>query len=106
MAAGATPKIHFSVEQAGLARDRKNKDREPFRVDVNGRIIEMTDAADLDWKVLLEIEHPVLFLKYCVSDADRNWLREEPLKGAVCNLMIEAYQKHCNLGNTGVTSKL
>lgn len=93
------PKIHFSVEQAEAERavDRK----EPFTADILGRTITMTDAQDVDWKVLAEMESPIEFIRYCASEEDRDYLREAPLSGAVFGKLIEAYMAHYGLGDKG-----
>lgn len=108
MAANSPDKIHFSVDLADAERVEESKQREPFRAEIAGRVIVMTDAADLDWKVLLNIEHPVEFLRHCINDEDRDWLREQNIKGAVFNKMIEAYQRHYGLGErgNGIASRL
>jgi len=100
MAANA-PKVHFNVELAEAERAQDAKKLEPYAVQIGDRVITMTDANDLDWKVLLEIEHPVEFLKFCVPADDREFLRKQNISGYVFNEMIEGYTRHYGLGSKG-----
>lgn len=101
MATEKHQKIHFSVEAADQQRARENEGREPFRADVNGRTITFNDPKDLDWKTILEIDHPIMFLRHCVNDEDREWLRDQKIKAAVFNEMIAAFQRHYGLADKG-----
>lgn len=79
----------------------------PFRPVVNGKVVTMTDPADLDFMDLLDIEHPVLFLRYCVSDEDREHIKNANLPGWKFNKLIEAYQKHYGLAKgQGVAGRI
>lgn len=79
----------------------REKQYSPFKVNVAGRVIYMRDPAELDWKDLLKIENPAHFLRYAVSEDDREFLREQKIEGWRFGKLIEAYQKHYGLGDQG-----
>lgn len=69
----------------------------PFSAVVEGRRIVMTDPEDIDWQDLLEIEDPLDFLRHCVSDEDRTYLRGVKIPGWKFGVLMERYQKHYKL---------
>ena len=79
----------------------REKTYQPFHPAINGRVITMTDPSELDWKQLLEIESPVMFLRYCVSEEDKDFLRDAKIPGWKFGKLIEAYQKHYGLDKLG-----
>lgn len=101
MADDKPQKIHWSLDVAEAERAEEVKDRESFRIDIGGHTIEMVDARDIDWKILLEIEHPVQFLKYAIKPEDQAYLRRADISGAVFNSLIEAYMRHYGLESRG-----
>lgn len=108
MATDKVTRVHFDIDQAEAAAAAEDSKKEPFAANIHGRTIVMRNAARLDWKVLLGIEHPIEFIKYCASEEDRDWLKEQDIAGDVFNQMIEAYQKYYDLGSkgNGVASRL
>ena len=95
-------KIAFNMETV-----EKEKVYEPFVAHIpatdggEGRDITMTDPADIDWQDLLEVDQPQKFLRYCISDEDKDWLLEQKIKGWQFAKLIEAYQRHYGLGSQG-----
>lgn len=102
MATERPQKIHFSLEQAEREHAVDVESREPFRADVQGRTITFTDPSELDWKTILDIDHPVMFLRHCVPDEeDRKFLREAKIPGYAFNKLMEGFQRHYGLGDKG-----
>lgn len=98
---GAAPKVHFSLEVAEAERATERDSEEAFTADIHGRSIVFTNARDLDWKELLEIENPVTFLRLCVSPEDKDWFLEQRITGAGLQALTKAYQGHYGLGSQG-----
>jgi len=75
--------------------------KEPFVVNVRGRAITMTDPENFDWQDLLLIQNPNDFLRFCISDDDRIYLRgltgEHKIEGWRFGKLMEAYQRHYEL---------
>lgn len=85
-----------------LGTAEREKVYEPYTVALStGEVITLTDPADLDWKQILLIENPADFFKYCVSEEDKELLRKEPIPGWKMRLLIEDFQRHYGLGDSG-----
>ncbi len=70
----------------------------PFAAKIRGRRIEFADPQNLDWQTLAQIDHPILFLKYCVNAEDREFIREQAgISGREFNALMTAYQEHYNV---------
>lgn len=67
---------------------------QPLRIKLGGRVIEMQSPDDFDWKDLLEITNPVHFLKHAVSEDDRVFILNQPIKGWKFNEFMKRYTKH------------
>ena len=89
-------RVEFNLDS--LEREQTYR---PFTVNVNDRVITMNDPAELDWRQLLEIEQPAMFLRHCISQDDRDYLREQKIPGWKFGKMIEAYQRHYGLDTLG-----
>lgn len=86
----STDKIHFNADEA-----ERPQEFEPFVTVLNGRTITISDPADIDFQDLLEIENPMGFFKYTMSQEDRDWLASERgIKGWRLGLVLEQYLKH------------
>lgn len=71
---------------------------EPFIFSIGEDSFEMTDAADLDWQQLLEIEDPTGFFRYCMREEDKPRFLEKKVSGRQMGGLIEAYMKHFGIG--------
>lgn len=95
-------KIDFNLETV-----EREKTYTPFKAFIpatdgtEGRTITMVDPADLDWQDLLDVDQPQKFLRYCITDEDKDWLLEQKIKGWQFAKLIEAYQKHYGIGSPG-----
>lgn len=69
----------------------------PFTANVNGRPITMTDPGELDWQDLMAIDSPPGFLRHCLNEEDRKYLRDQKIPGWKFNLLMDAYADHYNL---------
>lgn len=84
-------KVHSNLDE--MERDRKV----PFAAVVAGVRFEMTDPAEIDFKDLMEIQHPANFLKYALSDEGKKVLAENDVPGWKFNKLIEDYMKYYDL---------
>jgi hypothetical protein len=78
---------HIDFNLDTLEREGKG----PFRFVLDGVALEMTDPHELDFKVLLEISHPTMFLKYALSEEAKKALSEKDVPGWKFNKLVEAY---------------
>jgi len=69
--------------------------------DVESRAVTMTDPAEIDWRDLLDIEKPIHFLKHCVTQEDRDFIKTCPIEGWRFGALIEAYQRHYGMDSAG-----
>lgn len=85
-----------------LGTAEREKVYEPYTVALStGKVITMSDPADLDWSQILLIENPADFFRFCVSEEDKEELRKEKIPGWKMRLLIEDYQRHYGLGDAG-----
>lgn len=88
----STDKVHLDLDT--VERDPKQS-FEVFAFTLNGRRIEITDPADIDYQDLLNCETPAEFLQFTMAEDDREYLRgAKGLKGWRFGLLLEAYLKH------------
>ena len=85
----STDVVHLNLDTA----EREDK-FETFAVVIHERRVEISDPAEIDFKDLLQIENSMQFLRYCMSQEDRDWLAEENLKGWELGLLLESFLKH------------
>ena len=85
----STDKVHLNLDTA-----EREEEFELFATVINGRRIEISDPADLDYKELLAIETPLQFFRYTMAEEDRDYLAEQNLKGWRLGLLLESYLKH------------
>ena len=71
-----------------------NDVKPPFKSRIGGRVVEFSDPEELDWKDLLDIEDPVGFLRYSVSEDDRIHIVGQKMPGWKLGQLMEAYQQH------------
>lgn len=85
-------RIHLNLDTL-----EREKSYETFTPVINGKSIKMVDPAELDWKVLLQIEDPSQFLRHAISEEDKDFLREQLIPGWKFQKLIEGYVKHYGL---------
>jgi hypothetical protein len=73
--------------------------RRPFYFSMTGkdgqvRRIKMGNPHDIDWKTILEMERPIELLREVLSDDDRDFLRNNPIKAEKFNILMENFFKH------------
>lgn len=102
--AAPSKQIHFNLETVEVEAPK-----EPFVVGLpGGETIAMIEPDELDWQQLLDLDDPVKFLRYAISEEDRAKLAKEKFSGKKFAALIEAYQEHFGLpqrGN-GVASRI
>lgn len=65
-----------------------------FTARIGGRVVTFQDPETLDWKDLLDIEEPVGFLRYSVSEDDRLHILAQKMEAWKLGQLMEAYQQH------------
>lgn len=80
--------------------EREDK-HEEFAAVIGGKRIVFTDAADLDWQVLAQLDSPEDFVEYCTTDEDRKHIYETSIPGWKFKALWEGYQAHYGLGSPG-----
>lgn len=91
----------FNLDQIERERPIDGKERVPFVLVVGDREIVMTDPQELSWQQLMDIEKPVNFFRYCVSDEDRDFIKKLPIPGWKFNELLEQFMDHYGLTNQG-----
>lgn len=89
--------------------DAEAAKRAPFTFQLGGREITMIDPSTLDWRDLMEIENPVYFLKYALSEevpegqtvSDKEHVKAQAMPGWKLGKLIEGYIKHYGLDKQG-----
>lgn len=81
--------IDFNLDE--VTREKTYK---PFAFSWKGRRLTASDPAELDYRKLLEIETPLAFLRYTMSDDDRDFLAENQMESWRLNRLMEAYYRH------------
>jgi hypothetical protein len=69
----------------------------PFVGVVNGHEFTMKDPAEIDFKDLMQIQHPANFLKYALDDESKKVLSEEYVPGWKFNNLIKDYMEYYDL---------
>lgn len=73
----------------------KEDPKPPFVANISGRAIQMTDPEDIDWQDLVDIgDNPVMFLRFCVTPEDRDYIFGLSMPGWKLGRLMENYQKH------------
>lgn len=85
----STDKIHLNLDEV-----TRGDSFEMFAVNVNGRRIEISDPAELDYQDLLECETPVEFFRFCMSADDREFLSKQRIPGWRLGKLLEGYLDH------------
>ena len=76
-----------------LERDSKP----PFSFVVAGERVVLKDPHEIDFKDLMEIDHPAKFLRYALDDAGKDVLSKADVPGWKFNKVIEAYMDYYGL---------
>jgi hypothetical protein len=84
-------KVHSNLDE--MERDSKA----PFAAVLAGKRFTMKDPAEIDFKDLLQIEHPANFLKYALDEDAKKIMAEEHVPGWKFNKLIEDYMKYYDL---------
>lgn len=87
----ATDKVHLNLDTAERPADQQF---ELFATVINGRRIEISDPAEIDYKDLLTIDTPLQFFRYTMAEEDRDYLAAQNLKGWQLGLLLEQYLTH------------
>lgn len=96
VAGQAQPTVHLDLDV--LERDDINTGREPYRVNVAGRLIEFTDPMELDIDVVLAMsENPFLVKEYALSVEDREHINKQSLPTWKALKLLKGYQDYWNL---------
>lgn len=84
-------KIHLDLNS--VERDVHYND---FVFDWKGRTMSLSDPAELDFRKLLEVDTPIGFLRFTMSQEDRDFLASEEgqMETWRMNKLIEAYYRH------------
>lgn len=99
----STDKIVLDLDTIERPADQKKAE---FAFNWKGRRIVLTDPAELSYQELLEIEHPLGFIRYTASQEDRDHLAKEPMEGWRMGILIENYYKHFGLDDKNREKKL
>ena len=75
--------------------------KDPFVVTLGGKRLVFTDAADLDWEVLAQMDSPQDFVEQCLSEADQAHLYEAKLPGWKFAELWKSYQAYYGLEQRG-----
>lgn len=85
-------------QQVDLNLDELERDQvTPFSFVLAGQRVEMTDPHEIDFKDLMEIDHPSKFLEYALSPEAKKLLLENKVPGWKFNELIDGYMKHYGL---------
>ena len=80
------------------ALERPEEERiAPFAVNIGGRRIVMVDPLDLDWQDVADINKPEEFLRYAVTDEDRQHILRTPMTSYKFGKLMDAYMSHFKL---------
>jgi len=74
---------------------------EPFVFSVGAEKFTMTDAQDLDWQVLMDLESPLDFFRHCLPEEDKDRFLKQEVSGRKMNALIQAYMTHYGIGDKG-----
>lgn len=75
--------------------ERESKPR--FAAVVDGQRFEMIDPAEIDFKDLMQIQHPANFLKYALDENGKKVLAEAKVPGWKFNNLIKSYMEYYDL---------
>lgn len=87
------PEPGVVLDLDSLQRDPKEV-KPPFIVRVGGRNITFADPNDIDWRDLVDINHPSQLLSFSLTRDDREHILGTDLPGWKFNELMEAYYVH------------
>ena len=87
----STDKVHFNLD---TVERRPEETFDVFATVIEGRRIEITDPAEIDYQDLLGCDSPLEFLRFTMTEEDREYLRSTRIKGWRLGKLIEAYLAH------------
>jgi hypothetical protein len=65
--------------------------------DLDERDIVFKDPGTLTWQQLMEVDNPIMFLRYVVSEEDRDYLAQYPMEGWQFGELMKRFYKHYKL---------
>lgn len=97
MAENQTPKVNLSLDDL----EKENR-KDPYRITLRGRVIELQDPQDIDWLVLAELEDdPVRFVTECMTDDDADFFMEKKLESWKVEELMKDFMRYYGLGGRG-----
>jgi hypothetical protein len=72
-----------------------------FTFSIGAESFTVTNARDLDWKILMDMESPLDFFRHCMKEEDKERFLKQDISGRKMNILIETYMKHFGLGDKG-----
>lgn len=92
--AASEPKVDLSLDDL-----EKERPRDPFRIAINKRTIELSDPQDIDWLDLADLEDdPARFVVLCMSEDDAEFFLAQALPSWKMNTLMESFMRHYGLG--------
>lgn len=88
--------VNLTLDLDALERPAKDV-KPPFTVKVGDRVLTMQDPEELDWQDLLDLQHPIDFLQYVLSDDDRQHLMNQNMPGWKLSKLMDKYTKHFDI---------
>jgi len=95
--------VDFDLD--AVQRPKNEGNERPFRARLGDRTVVFTDPAELAWQDQLEIDNPVMFLRFCVTDDDRDYIRDLRIEGWKFNQLIERFLRHYKIDLQALRSK-
>lgn len=69
------------------------------------RTVTFLDPQTLTWQQLLEISHPVTFLRYVLTADDRKFIAEVPMQGWQFNELMKRYMRHFKIDEAALRAR-
>lgn len=85
----ASNTVHFNLDTA-----TRDEEFEPFVAVVKDRKLTISDPAEVDYQHLLGIENPLEFLRFCMSQEDRDFLADQHFESWRLGMLLEMFLKH------------
>lgn len=85
----STDKVHLNLDTT-----ERDEEFEPFVVSVNGKALTLNDPAEMDYQQLIECETPLQWLKYTMTQEDRDHLAVAKLKAWRLGKLMDGYMAH------------
>ena len=99
MATAARTKVTNIAINLDTVERPEEEVKPPFVAVVGGREIVFTDAAELEWDDLAQMDSPEDFVRLTLSEEDQDYLYGAKIPGWKFGTLWEAYQRHYGLKN-------